>query len=167
MLELKDQKAKLASVNPRAENHGDEKKPAVDLKFETTCASDVLIPFHPELRATVFKKPDQPDLLNQDDEPGLTALRFPSLGPLKWDWEGVNYNLTVDYGLGGDSDIELEDCKVDGVRFEPLNGGSVTVTFRVIAHPDEGDTGKLCQLIQQDTVISLVKAAEKQEAIAA
>lgn len=156
MFELIDQTVKLASVNPRAEIHGEERKPAFDLKIEAACSSDVLIQFHSELRTTLYKKPDSPDLAEQGTDDAFTALRFPKLGALKWDWEGSGYTLIVGYGIRGKSDIKLGDCKVDGIRIEPQNGGTVNISCRVIAHPESKDVGKLCEMIQQNIEISLV-----------
>lgn len=155
MLELTNHTAKLSSVNLRAEIHGEEKKPACDLKFETVCGSEVLAYFAPELRSTLFKKNENPDLADQATENELTELRFPKLGPLKWGWEGTGYSLTIDYGMGGKSNVKLSDCKVDGVKIEPMTGGSVALSFRVIAHPDAKDTGRISELIQQDVTIDL------------
>jgi len=155
MFELKDHTVKLASVNPRAEIHGEERKPAFDLKLEVACTSDVLIYFHPELRTTLYKKADSPDLVEQADAEALTALRYPKLGALKWDWEGLGYTLVVAYGVRGKSDISLGDCKVDNIRIEPQNGGTVNLSLRVIAHPESKDVGKLCEMIQQNIEISL------------
>jgi hypothetical protein len=157
MFELK-QLVKLANVNPRAELHGEDPKPAFDLKIEATCPSTVLVAFHPELRQHLFKKDENPDLADQaTDGDGMTVLRYPKMGAIKWDWEGAGYTATVDYGLGGESNIVLRDCKVDHFKIEAQNGGSVVITFRIIAHPESEDVGKLCEFIQRD--IELVLAA--------
>lgn len=154
------QQVKLANVNPRAEKHGEDTKPALDLKIEATCPSSVLIHFHPELRQHLFKKDESPDLVDQVIEgDGLTALRYPKMGAIKWDWEGTGYTATVDYGMGGDSDIVLADVKVDHFTIEPQNGGSVIITFRIIAHPEADDVGKLCEFIQRDIDLVLTPPA--------
>jgi hypothetical protein len=148
MFEL-NQSAKLTSINARAERHGDDRVPAFDLKFEAAMPNNVLLDFHPELRQMLFKRNDDPDLVEQGEEDALTALRFPKMSPIKWDFEGTGYTLTVGYGIGGPSDITLAECKVDKFTFEPQNGGSVVVRFRAIAHPDSAFVGKLCEKIQQ------------------
>ncbi len=56
MLELCKQKAKLTSVNPRAELHGEDTKLAVDLHFETACSNDILTCFDGKLKAALYKK---------------------------------------------------------------------------------------------------------------
>jgi len=159
MFDLDTTQVKLASVNARAELHGDDPKPAFDLKIEATLANDILVQFDPTLRTMLFKMDDAPDLVDQIDPTALTALRFPKLGTLKWDWAGTGYDVAVGYGIGGASDIQLADCKVDKFQFQPLNGGSVLVTFRVIAHPETADIGKLCEFIQQNIDITVTPPA--------
>lgn len=159
MFDLSTTQVKLANVNPRAELHGEDPKPAFDLKIEATLPSDALIQFSPELRQMLYKKDENPDLVDQISPEALTVLRFPKLGPLKWDWEGSGYAVTVGYGIGGDSDIQLPDCKVDHFKFEPLNGGSVLITFRIIAHPETADVGKLCEFIQQNIELTVTPPA--------
>jgi hypothetical protein len=162
MFDLENATVKLASVNARAEKHGEDTKPALDLKIEASCPSSVLIHFHPELRQHLFKRDENPDLVDQVVEgDGLTVLRYSRLGALKWDWEGAGYSATVDYGMGGESNIQLQDVKVDHFSFEPQNGGSVAVTFRIIAHPDSVDVGKLCEFIQRDIELTLTPPEAK------
>jgi len=155
-----NQTVKLANVNLRAEKHGDDTRSAVDLKIEATCPSSALINFHPELRQHLFKKDDNPDLVDQVIEgDGLTLLRYPKMGALKWDWEGAGYTAVIDYGMGGESNIQLEDLKIDHFVFEPMNGGSVSITFRITAHPDPDDIGKLSEFIQREIDLTLTPPA--------
>lgn len=161
MFEL-NQTVKLANVNLRAEKHGDETRAAVDLKIEAICPSSSLIYFHAELRQHMFKKDDNPDLIDQVVEgDGLTILRYPKLGALKWDWEGSGYRGVIKYGLGdGESNIDLGDeLKIDHIVLSPMNGGSVGISLRVIAHPEPDDIGKLSELIQREIDIELLPPA--------
>lgn len=160
MFELFQQTVKLSNLNPRAEKHGEDTKPALDLKIEVTCASAILAYFHPELRQHLFKRDDNPDLVDQVIEgDGMTALRYPKMGAIKWDWEGAGYRATVDYGMGGVSNIVLDEVKIDHFTIEALNGGSVSIAFRIIAHPDADDVGKLCEFIQREIVLDLLPPA--------
>lgn len=155
MFEL-DQQVMLTGVNARAEIHGDERVSAFDLTFAAECTSEVLSEFHPSLRNMLFKAPDSPDLVQQIGEGDtLTDLRFPLMGSLKWDWEGTGYHLSVAHGVGGKSDIQLMDCKVNKFKLTAINGGSVRVEFRVIVHPEVKDVGRLCEKIQTDIDITL------------
>ena len=153
MFSLNHQTAKLASVNPRAEIHGEDRVPAVDLKFEITGSNNVLSEFHPSLKSMLYERPSEPDLA--DDGTSLTQLRFKLLGPLKWAAELAGYTLRVHWGVSGHDDIALADCEVDTFRFDCEDGGSVGVGFRVIAHPTERDMGRLCGLIQREIEMSL------------
>lgn len=159
MFEIRNLPVKLASVNARAELHGEEKKPAFDLKLEVNMSNDALIEFHSELRQMLFKKPDDPDLVEQGQGEALTALRFPRLGGLKWDFESEGYSVRVAYGIGGPSDINLGDCKVHKFRFQPQNGGTVAVGLTVIAHPLSDDVGRLCEMIQQTVEMDVLPPA--------
>lgn len=155
MFELDKQNVKLASVNPRAEIHGDERKSAFDLKIEAQCTGDVLACFSSELRNFLYKKTDTPDLVDQAQPEVADALRFPKMAAFKWDAEGDGYTVRVDYGLGGYSDIVLNDCKIDSFRIMPMNGGTVNILFRVICHPETDDVGLLCDMIQQSIGITV------------
>ena len=154
------QQVKLASVNARAEIHGDERKSAFDLKFDASVPSADLIEFHPSLRAFLYKEATSPDLASQGGDDKETELRFPLLGDLKWDWEGTGYHLEVEYGTGGKSNIKLGDVKIDKFKISPQNGGTVLIEFRAIVHPESKDVGKLCEMIQTDIGIHLISPEE-------
>ena len=155
MFSLHHVQAKLASLNPRAEIHGEDRVPACDLKFEITGSNDLLSEFHPSLKSFLYERPAEPDLA--DDGKSLTQLRFKLLGSLKYAAEFVGYTLRVHWGVSGHDDIVLGDCEVDGFRFDRQDGGSVTVGYRVIAHPSERDMGRLCGMIQREIEISLLE----------
>lgn len=166
MFSLHNAQAKLDSVNIRAEMHGEDHVPACDLKFTYTCGNEVLSEFDPSLRSFLYKKADSPDLADQASDPDrLSVLRYPLLGPLKYAAEFVGHRLQFHWGATGKNDIKLGDCEVDGFRFDCKDGGSVDLSFRVIAHPAERDLGRLCTLVQQTVEISLIEPeADQQEA---
>lgn len=162
MFSLEKTQVKLASVNPRAEIHGDSRVPAFDLKIEAVLPNTALIEFHPELRQMLYKKNETPDLVDAiEPDDALTELRFPKMGAIKWEWEGSGYTVTVAYGIGGPSDIVLGECKLDGFKFIPQNGGSLGLGFRVICHPESADVGKLCEFIQQNIDITVTPPEAK------
>ena len=75
MFRLKNQRAKLTSVNPRAELHGEETNLACDLKFTLTTGNKKLDEFDPGLRHALFEpaRDDddyQPDLAEQATDHG-------------------------------------------------------------------------------------------------
>lgn len=159
------QAVKIRNVNCRAELHGDEYKVAVDISVEVKVSNDMLVEFHPSLKPFLFEKDENPaqNELALGDADRLTKLRMPLMGNVKWGWEGEGYELFVEHGVSRDSGVLMIDCKVDHFTFEPLEGGSVSIKFRTIAHPREDDIGKLVSLIQQEVGIELdPPSADKQ-----
>lgn len=157
MFSLKNQAAKLTNVNPRAELHGQDKKLAVDLKFEIKVSNDVLSEFDASLKGSLYKKADdgQGDLIA---DPGyLPTLKFPLMGAVKWGKSFDGYETVIHYGVSGAQDIHLVECAVDNFRFDCQDGGTVVVSFRVIAHPEASELGRLCEMIQQEVEMSLIE----------
>jgi hypothetical protein len=154
---LERQHAKLTSLNARAEKHGDENVPAADLAFTFNAPNDILSEFDPALKSSLYRKPDaagdQADLL---PEPGwLPKLRFPAMSAFKWDFEMIGGQITIHYGPSGKGDIALDITKADGLKFQPKDGGTVEVSFRVAIRPSEKEIGKLFAMIQEDVELSL------------
>lgn len=149
------QPVKLTNYNPRAEKHGKQAMPAADLMLEAAMPATALDSLQHGLREALYKEAeDQADLV-EPDRNALTARRFQKMQPFAWGWEGKGYTLEIDYGLGGDSNIQLDDCTVKDVRISPQEGGTVLFKFRVVAHPDEHDGGILTHRIQQDITVTL------------
>lgn len=160
MFSLQNQKAKLSSVNPRAEIHGQDRRMAVDLKFEVKLSNDCLSEFDPSLKSAIYRAadPGEGDLLA--NEPGnLPKLKFPLMGAIKWDKAMPGYETVIHYGVSGQMDIHLIETDVDGFRFDCQDGGTVAVSFRVIAHPEAEQLGRLCEMIQQEVEMSLIEPA--------
>lgn len=169
MFELSEQKAKLISVNPRPELHGQDTKLAIDLHFDTACSNDVLSEFDGFLKGALYKKGDgagaQGELI---DDPGrLPVLKFPNMGPVKWSYKGEGYKLQIHYGIDGKSDIKLGDLTVDKFKFACQEGGTVVISFRVICHPDAKDSGRLCEMVGQQIDITLTAPEEGEQQAAA
>ena len=163
---LKNQAAKLVNVNPRAELHGQDKKLAVDLKFEVKLSNDFLSEFDPSLKSAIYRAADagEGDLLA--NEPGnLPKLKFPMMGAIKWGKQLAGYEVVIHYGISGTQDIHLCETDVDNFRFHCQDGGTVVVAFRVIAHPESNDLGRLCEMIQQEVEMSLIEPEAEPESL--
>lgn len=157
MFSLKDQRAKLANVNIRAELHGEDTKVAVDLKIDIKVSNDVLSEFHPDLKASLYKKDSDAAQGKLIDEPGhLPALRYPEMSPIKWDWSGAGYETVINYGISGKDDIVMLMTDVDSFRFECCDGGTVGISFRIVAHPTPDEIGRLSGLVQREITLTLV-----------
>jgi hypothetical protein len=57
MLTLEKQKAKLTSLNLRAEVHGDERVPAADIRFSFDAPNELLSEFDPALKSSFYRNP--------------------------------------------------------------------------------------------------------------
>ncbi|GAB3054328.1 hypothetical protein [Stenotrophomonas tumulicola] len=157
MFELNDAAAKVANFNPRAEKHGEENKLAGDLKCVAVVNSGVLDFFNKELRKALYRKAtpgEQQDLIEGTD--GLTAVKFPRLGSLSWAEEYPGYELIIGSGLGLSEPIAITDVTLKRFKFEPLEGGSLQVTFSAVFHPTSEEAGLLCALIQNEVSLTLV-----------
>jgi len=157
MLSLDHQVGQFTNFNTRSEKHGPENVPGADLRIAMTVSNDVLSEFHPTLKSMLFREPnpDEEDLVDKAGEPGLTRLRFGNkVGALKWTDKIVGADFTVHYGTGK-SDIALTEATVDGFELEPMDGGSVVISFRVKCSPDEKPAGKLFTLMGNEIEFTL------------
>lgn len=154
---LKEVNARLLNVNPRPELHGEDKKPAADLKLSVLLHNNELAQFDRRLKPFLYEKDTgQKDLVSDADADHLTQLRFAALGlPLKWAGEQVGGTFTVHRGISPKSDLVIEGPIINEFRLEPLEGGSVVLVFRVQFHPDEKAIGKLCMMTGTDVQISV------------
>lgn len=148
-LELNEKEAKIVSVNPRAELHGEDPKPACDVNIEVALTNNDLVLFHPNLKGLLYVKDNErPDLISQDDAEHATMLRFPQLGyPVKWDGEMIGAAVLLHYGTTEKSHIKLPGCVVGKIAIEPLEGGTVVTKLQVQCHPDEKQMGRLGMMV--------------------
>ncbi len=151
-LELTNQSAKLTSVNPRAEFHGESTQPAVDLTFEYKTVNDDLSELHPSLKAMFYENGSaQEDMLES-----LTKLRFDKLnGPFAWDWQGVGFVCRIPFGIDDSSAIVLPDCKVGKIKFAPLEGGSVAWKITVQTAATGALIGRVCDLLGTEVQLTI------------
>jgi len=71
----------------------------------------------------------------------------------------VGAQFTIHYGTGK-HDIEFSDTTIDGFEFEPMDGGSVVVTFRVKCSPNEKQGGQLFTLMGNEIEFTLTPPAD-------
>lgn len=157
MFQLAGVTAKVASFNPRAEKHGEDNKLAADIKIAVVVGNSALDQFHKDLRKALYRKAntgEQQDLIEGTD--GLVSVKFPRIGALSWDEEFPGYEVVLGQGLGLSEPLAITDALLKKFKFEPLEGGSVAVTFNVVFHPDQEEAGALCGLIQEDVELTLI-----------
>lgn len=127
--------ATLVHKNDRNENDGEDKVLALDLDWEIQVPNDFLEQFGEGMKAMFYKRPDNPDLA--DDENHMPLLRAECLGKQEVARDWVNCRLTIHQeGLMEDHDIELHDVKIKKVRFVAMHGGTVKVRFQSQFRPD-------------------------------
>lgn len=156
---------KLINASPRKEHHGEDLVQAIDLSLRWETSNEALSLFDPWLRNSLYwnaaAENGQEKLEGVADV--LPNLRSPKLRmPLGWEWEGVGYNLRVDHGLGGRSDLVLTGCKVGKFKFTVKEGGTVVIDFQVQANVDVNEkiVGKLCALEGTELSASLLAPNE-------
>ena len=88
----------------------------------------------------------------------LPLLRFPLMSGFRWGHEYAGHLLQVHIGFSGASDVEMPACKVNKFSISPLDGGSVSIMFRVQGHPDAEGLGVLGTSIGNLLEISLTPA---------
>lgn len=153
---------KLTNMNPRKELHGPERVMAVDLNFTLDAPNSILSQFDGGLLSAVYCKTeagesDQDELDGVEPVTSLPNLRFPKMAPIKWDAKHAGYSLCIDYGLGGDGNIELEGCEVGKFVLDCKEGGTVEVKFQVqcAVGLTERIVGKLALMIGGECEIML------------
>ncbi len=162
-LDLSKQTAILAVFLPRPEHHGPDLVSRSTLKFHCNVSNDFLLEIDPRLRMMLYEREveEQEPLLDEH----LTKLRIPALSPnypLKSDWKGIGYEVALDVGITGKSNISMDLCNVDKLRYTPKEGGTVEITFNVACDPSEHDVGTLYSLMGKEVTLSLTPpSAEK------
>jgi hypothetical protein len=158
--------AKLNSVTPRIEKHGDDNVAAVSLGLTITGPNTLLDALQPGLREALYKAPE-----GQETLPGVEGstplLRTRAMERIKLKTsEMVGWRLIVEHGIGDDSAVDLHDCKVDKFQLEPFEGGSVQLSFRVgTSDIDETYLGCLGMKLGQEVQITLRAPQPAAEAI--
>lgn len=149
---------RIVHVNLRAEKHGEDNVPAVDLKLRMETTNQALSMFHPELLRALYysSEPARAQADVEGVQPILPNRVFEKLLPLRWKDEGTGYTLRIDHGLGGQSDLVLGDCTINHFTFEPKEGGTVVLEWRLQnSTAGERERGKLTGLIDCEVKASL------------
>jgi len=145
MFDTKEIPVTLVNFNARSEAHGDGRVPAADISCRAVVPASLVETLLPGICDLVYKIPDEPDLIDQvDEKPAATALRYSALEmPLKIGKEFLNFGVEIDYGLGGDSNKKLHDCKIHKFTAAFLEGGSANLAWMISTHPDSDTAGWL------------------------
>lgn len=161
------------SFNVRKENHGDALVPCVDWRVVAEVSNEWLQTLDKVLKPQFYRPlEDSDDAAKtphfEDFDLPMPVLRNAHLKypvPLAYDFAG--YELTVDRGLGGKSNIVLRECKLNAFTLDCKEGGTSILSFRIQAQDvSEEARGMLSSYIKgAATAIMLKPPQEKQAAI--
>lgn len=147
----------------RTNKHGNERVPAATLTLIFRTSNDVLSEFNPELKASLYRRPhnDEGDMADKADtrldDPGyLPCLKYPNMqNKVALNDKIVGAAVTVHHGIGGKSDLLLDECTVDKFQFDPQEGGTVVVQLNVACTPSQAQAGELHMKQDQDVVVTI------------
>lgn len=160
MLKCEEQEATIASVNVRAEKHGEDPVPACDVGIRFSTGAKVLDSFAKGLRAALYSDGEP---VGQRRVPGTGSgedgpkLRFNgTLGPLKIKKEWPGYKVGIVWGdLAGSINLQLGDVTVTKITAEPKDGGTCEIAAQLQCHPTKEAYGDLAQLNQREIRLTL------------
>lgn len=160
---------RLLALNVRTENHGDGLARAIDLKCQMDAPNTFLQQLAPELLEMLFVPVEQPE--EQAPLEGMPetrpllrshAIKFPM--ELEGDYAG--YQITVDRGLGGTSNMVLQEAKLNKLKLTCIEGGSIQLQYRLqVSNVGDEVIGKLSSYIKSDMHVALLPPQMKPEAI--
>lgn len=161
--------ARLISVTPREECHGDEKVVALTMRFRLSGANTLFDLASPTLRRGIFAGKNELEgvqTLPGIDEPTphlrtkeLEGLRIAL--PLKL----AGATLYIDHGINGDVDpIVMGDVKVDKGAAAGYDGGSGDLEFNAgTSDIDSEELGIICSKLGSEFPIKVIPPAERVE----
>jgi hypothetical protein len=127
MKSLDKRPCKIGNINPRRENHGEEKVPAIDVSLAGIFLNKR------ELGELVGNKHCWDGLFDEKGKLAEPAMRcFKPIG-LDLSFENATVSLYVGLKLGL---IELTECKLTKLKIAPQVGGLTELTLTVQAVPD-------------------------------
>lgn len=166
MLEITEfTEARLASVTNRTEKHGDEEVPAVTLAVEITTANTILDGICPGLRHALYKAVE-----GQEQLPGIElstpVLRSNVIEKVQLTTAHEGWRLQVDDGIDDTDPMAFDGVKVDKLKVDAKQGGSITLGVRLgTSDVDSERLGKLAMHNGQSIWIKLLKPEPKPDAI--
>ena len=147
--------------------------PGAQLSFSGLVSNELLTEFNGSLRSFLYTKTaassdaDQGRLdVDVNELPNLSTLGLllEKLELKKVELTG--YSLVIDHGMGGKSNLELEDCVCSDFVLHPKEGGSVLLTFKVESQSvSEKVFGKLATLKSLEVQITLTPPDVDQQQI--
>ena len=99
------------------------------------------------------------------DMPNLTVAGS-RIGKFHWDHDLSGYTLEIDHGMGGKSNLQIEDVSLSTFRIEPKEGGTVLLGFLAESQDvPEKTFGKLATLKNREVKITLTPPLVDQQGL--
>lgn len=128
----------LNAVTNRVEKHGDDDAPAVTLALSLTGPNTLLDAIDPQIRQALYKAVDGQESV-PGVEPTTPVLRCNSFDSIALTTSHEGWTLEVDDSATAHEPMKLGGCKVDKLRIDARQGGSVELAFRVGTSDVDGD----------------------------
>lgn len=168
-------KAKITDVVVLSQkNREPDQNPGAALTFSLELSNNALSYFDGSLKSFLYTKSAASSIQSQEsietlepisDMPNLTKAGI-KIGKFPWSEDLYGYELVIDHGMGGKSNLELTDCIVSNFKVEPKEGGTIVLGFS-LESPDvpEKTFGKLATLKNREVQITLTAPEVKQDSI--
>jgi hypothetical protein len=122
--------ARLATLTPRIEKHGDEDVPAISIGLELTVANSMLDDIDAALRAALYVG-DEAQAALPDVEASTPTLRCAVIEKVSLGTKLEGWALQIDDKVDEAQATVFRSCKVDKFVVEPQEGGSILLRLRV------------------------------------
>jgi len=156
-------------------NRAPGENPGAALSFSMLLSNDALSYFDGSLKSFLYGKQANGSAESQQggldavepvsDMPNLTKAGM-KLGKLHWGQEYTGYELTIEHGMGGKSDLQIADSTLSKFVFIPKEGGSFELQFLLESQDvPEKVFGKLATMKNTEVSILLTPPEVVQEQI--
>ena len=150
---LEKHAAHVAMVQLREEKHGEESVLATDVRITLDTPNDFLSYLSPTLKWSLYDRPDSAQGELVEDKSHLPRLRYAEIPKIHWDGE-MRADVVI-HNLVEPGDTEMEGATIDKMVLECLDGGTVTVTFRVKVLPAPKLAAALPVLLGKDVRVTV------------
>jgi hypothetical protein len=167
-------KAKITDVVVLSQkNREPDDNPGAALSFSLELSNNALSYFDGSLKSFLYSVSAASSVGQQglegveavSDMPNLTKAGI-KMGKFHWNEDLYGYVLVIDHGMGGKSNVELNDCIVSNFKVEPKEGGTILVAFLLESQDvPEKTFGKLATLKNREVQITLTAPEVKQDSI--
>ncbi len=165
MLQITEFTEARITVQNRTEKHGDEDVPAVTMTAEIEAANTLLDLIDPAIRHALYKSVEGQDQL-PGVEPATPVLRCNSFDTIPLTTAHEGWRVFVDDGIDDTTPMEFVGVKVDKLRVDAKQGGTILLKMRLgTSDVDADKLGKLGMHNGQSIWLKLLQPEKVEPAI--